>query len=104
MITVDFSVPPTTNGQRPFISGGIMQGKYEAIGVHFHWGSANSKGSEHVIDNRRYDVEMHLVHRNIKYRTTEEAARNKDGLAVLGIMFKIVNVSEEIKKFYRIYT
>lgn len=71
-----------------------MKGKYEAVGVHFHWGNATNKGSEHMIDNRRYDVEMHIVHKNVAYDTVEEATQHKDGLAVLGIMFKIVNVSK----------
>ena len=88
-------MPATINGQRPFITGGIMIGKYEAEGVHFHWGSNRSKGSEHVIDNRRFDVEMHMVHKNAKYNTVAEATQHKDGIAVLGIMFKIVDVSTE---------
>lgn len=90
------SIPATVNGQKPFITGGIMKSRYEAVGVHFHWGSDDNKGSEHVIDNRRYDVEMHIVHKNVNYNTVEEATQHKDGLAVLGIMFKIVNVSLEI--------
>ncbi|XP_065360180.1 uncharacterized protein CAH6 [Calliphora vicina] len=102
--SVEFAVPLTTNGQRPFISGGLLRNKYEAEAVHFHWGSAGSKGSEHVIDNRRFDVEMHIVHRNVRYSTVEEAARNRDGLAVLGVMFKIVNVPDRIYPgLYRIF-
>lgn len=86
-------VTPTINGQRPFISGGIMKGQFEAVGVHFHWGSYGYKGSEHIVDNRRFDVEMHIVHRNAKYRTVEEASRYEDGLSVIAIMFKITKVS-----------
>lgn len=33
-------------------------------------------------------LEMHLVHRNIKYKTLKEAMGNKDGIAVLGCLFK----------------
>ena len=86
-------VPATVEGKRPFVTGGIMTAKYEAVGVHFHWGSSRSKGSEHLIDNRRFDVEMHMVHKNTKYNTIGEASQHKDGIAVLGIMFKIVDVS-----------
>ncbi|XP_023308860.2 carbonic anhydrase 2 [Lucilia cuprina] len=94
--SVEYTVPLTTNGQRPYITGGLLRNRYEAMAVHFHWGSATTKGSEHVIDNRRFDVEMHIVHKNVQYATMEQAARNRDGLAVLGVMFKIVNVPDRL--------
>lgn len=83
----------TTNGESPYIVGGTLRGKYEAVNVHFHWGSPNSKGAEHVIDGVRYDVEMHIVHKNTRYNTVAEASMHSDGLAVLGIFLKIDNVS-----------
>ncbi|XP_075163453.1 putative carbonic anhydrase 3 [Haematobia irritans] len=91
--TVEFDVTPTVNGIRPLISGGLLNGVYEAVGVHFHWGSHGYKGSEHVIDNYRYDGEIHLVHKNVKYRTTREAMQYADGLAALAVMMEISNVS-----------
>ena len=32
---------------------------------------------------------MHIVHKNLKYSTPEEAIQNPDGLAVLGFFFKV---------------
>lgn len=93
LCAVDFEVPPTLNGRRPFVTGSILHSKYEAVGVHFHWGSTNSKGSEHMIDDRRFDVEMHIVHKNVLYPTLEEAIKHVDGLTVLGVMFKGTKVS-----------
>ncbi|XP_061396665.1 putative carbonic anhydrase 5, partial [Musca vetustissima] len=84
----EFEIPPTVNGVRPFVSGGVLKSKYEAVAVHFHWGSRNSKGSEHMIDNRRFDVEMHIVHKNVIYATVAEASKHVDGLTVLAVMFK----------------
>lgn len=65
---------------------------YEAIEVHFHWGSPLCKGSEHQINQRRYDLEMHIVHLNTKYGSVEEAREYDDGIAVIGAFFKVEKV------------
>ncbi|EDW84721.1 uncharacterized protein Dwil_GK12982 [Drosophila willistoni] len=91
--TIEFSVPTTVFGERPYITGGLLRGFYETMAVHFHWGSSQSKGSEHLINGRRYDLEVHIVHRNIKYSTVEEARNYNDGLAVLAVLFKVVRTS-----------
>ncbi|XP_075144684.1 carbonic anhydrase 2-like isoform X2 [Haematobia irritans] len=95
--SVDLIISSTINGERPYISGGTLLDKYEAVGVHFHWGSSRSKGSEHVINNRRFDAEMHIVHKSIRYQTVEEATQYSDGLAVLGIMIK---GSQYVDRYY----
>uniref|UniRef100_A0A1A9ZJJ0 Carbonic anhydrase n=1 Tax=Glossina pallidipes TaxID=7398 RepID=A0A1A9ZJJ0_GLOPL len=89
--TVQFQVPPTENGQLPFITGAKLNDRYEANNVHFHWGSPTSAGAEHLVDGYRYSVEMHIVHKNVRYGTVEEATMNPDGLAVLGIFLEGVN-------------
>ncbi|EDV91564.1 carbonic anhydrase 15 [Drosophila grimshawi] len=88
--TVEFGVPPTVFGERPYLTGGLLSDFYEAMAVHFHWGSSQSKGSEHLINGRRYDLEMHIVHRNTKYQSDEEARNQTDGIAVLAVLFKVV--------------
>lgn len=85
--TVNMVLPVTRNGQRAYINGGMLPGNFEAQSVHFHWGSANSSGSEHAIDSVFYDMEMHIVHKNTKYPTVAAASERPDGLAVLGVMF-----------------
>ncbi|ALC47580.1 CG5379 [Drosophila busckii] len=90
IITVEFSVPTTVFGERPYLTGGLLRDFYEAMAVHFHWGSALRKGSEHAINGRRYDLEMHIVHRNTKYASDEEARNQTDGFAVLAVLFKVV--------------
>lgn len=37
----------------PFIFGGPLKGEYEMVGLHFHWGRQNNRGSEHVINSIR---------------------------------------------------
>merc|ERR1740131_266234 len=58
---------------RPSISGGGLGGQYEFLQYHIHWGLAEDAGSEHTVDGRTYPMELHLVHRNVKYGTVEEA-------------------------------
>ena len=73
--------------QTPAISGGGLNGTYNFVQLHFHWGSSLKKGgSEHLINSKRYAAEMHLVHYNTKYSSFAEATSYPDGLAVLGVM------------------
>lgn len=34
-------------------------------------------------------MEMHIIHRNMKYDSLEEAYKHKDGLTVLGVFFQV---------------
>jgi len=54
---------------------------------HWHWGSAEDVGSEHMIDGQSYPLELHLVHYNEKYSTFDEALKHPDGLLVLGLFY-----------------
>ena len=76
-----------STNQIPAISGGGLNGTFNFVQLHFHWGSDLKKGgSEHLINSKRYAAEMHLVHYNTKYSSVAEATSHPDGLAVLGIM------------------
>lgn len=75
----------------PTISGNALNGEQFVLsGFHFHWGNSNVGGAEHLINNRQYDVEMHLVHFNRKFSSLERALDANDGsVAVLGIFLKV---------------
>jgi len=73
----------------PYIRGAKLPGEFEVEGLHFHWGDKNNRGSEHVINDIRYTMEMHIVHRNKKYATIGEALNHQDGAAVLGFFFNV---------------
>ena len=34
--------------------------------MHAHWGSCAGHGSEHTVDGKQYDAELHIVHFNTK--------------------------------------
>lgn len=69
------------DGVRPQISGGPLESTYIFYGLHWHW------KSEHRIDNREFDAELHMIHYNSKYGSFEAAQQNPDGLAVLALMY-----------------
>ncbi|XP_075144642.1 carbonic anhydrase 2-like isoform X2 [Haematobia irritans] len=83
----------STECPKPQITGGpLLHGNsYEVEGFHFHWGSQNMHGSEHIVNGKRYSMEAHIVHRNVKYPTVEEARKHSDGLAVLAIFYEVQN-------------
>ncbi|XP_073821664.1 carbonic anhydrase 2-like [Musca autumnalis] len=75
---------------KPQISGGPLPNNttYQFVNVHFHWGSNDSLGSEHVINGQRYAAEVHAVHYNTRYGSLEEALNYGDGVAVLTTFYQ----------------
>ncbi|XP_002019986.2 carbonic anhydrase 14 [Drosophila persimilis] len=88
--TANMVIPPTQLGPRAYINGALLPGNFEAQSVHFHWGSRNSSGVEHLVNYNieKAQVEMHIVHKNTRYATTSEASKHRDGLAVLGVLIR----------------
>jgi carbonic anhydrase len=86
--SVSLQTPKTENSTQhhyhPYIFGGKLRNEYEYLSLHFHWGDKNSRGAEHVLNDIRYPLELHMIHINRKYQTIEEALEHRDGLAVLG--------------------
>uniref|UniRef100_A0A3B3ZNS9 Alpha-carbonic anhydrase domain-containing protein n=1 Tax=Periophthalmus magnuspinnatus TaxID=409849 RepID=A0A3B3ZNS9_9GOBI len=68
--------------------GGGLNGTYTAIQFHFHWGDTEyHPGSEHLINGKRSQMEMHVVSLKKGY-TTEEALADSQGIAVLGFLIE----------------
>lgn len=82
---------PKDDLSSPAISGGGLPlgDLFIVEALHFHWGAKNNIGSEHTIDKEHFPLEMHIVHRNIKYESFEDALLHPDGLAVLGVLFSV---------------
>ncbi|XP_058825192.1 carbonic anhydrase 7 [Topomyia yanbarensis] len=102
--SVSLGIPKTDpeKGRHPYIFGGKMQNEYELEGLHFHWGDKNSRGSEHVLNDIRYPLEMHIIHRNKKYKNVAEALGYSDGLTVLGFFYQVTeHESPEIAHLLR---
>ena len=75
--------------------------KLQVVQLHAHWGHQSGHGSEHTIDGKSYDAELHIVHYNTKYDNPGAALDQEDGLAVLGIFLSVGRVgygSESMSK------
>nr|XP_027206250.1 carbonic anhydrase 7-like [Dermatophagoides pteronyssinus] len=55
-----------------FITGTALNNDiYRFLQFHFHWRNSHSSGSEHAIDGRKFTMEMHIVHQNVRYDKNE---------------------------------
>ena len=45
----------------------------QAWQMHAHWGSRHGQGSEHALDGKKFDAELHIVHFNPKVSQLREA-------------------------------
>lgn len=77
------SIQINSESRKYKVSGGGLNGTYVFEQMHFHW------PSEHTIDNKRMGLELHIVHYNDKFNSTAYASQDKEGIAVLGILFHV---------------
>ena len=72
------------------LKGGPLEHEYQILQFHFHWGSDDSKGSEHTLDDEKFPMELHIVHiRTDLYNNIAKALVTPNGLAVAGFFFEI---------------
>ncbi|KAK2572799.1 putative carbonic anhydrase [Acropora cervicornis] len=78
-------------GRGAKLRGGPLRGTYTLKQFHFHFGCANSRGSEHTRNGRRFSGELHLVFKKTTARGDEFAvvalwvqAPSRTGSRVLG--------------------
>ncbi|KAK5599873.1 hypothetical protein CRENBAI_014472 [Crenichthys baileyi] len=68
-----------------------LQWVFTAVQLHFHWGNGGPGhgGSEHTINGRSSEAELHVVHYNSElYPNMSAAMTQRDGLAVLAILIE----------------
>ena len=51
--SVEIEGGPTTK-----LSGFGLEGEYQLVNIHMHWGSDNSKGSEHRVNGSAYPLDV----------------------------------------------
>merc|ERR1711892_1138089 len=75
------------------MSGGPLAKPYQLLQLHFHWGYIDRRGSEHTINNKRYPIEMHLVHlaSDIEWGvgSATSPVNIPDGLAVAAFLWEV---------------
>jgi len=79
----------SVNGDRSSLKGGPLKNKYKIENFHFHWGSDNSCGSEHLLEGKAFPAEVHVVHYNTEYGSFANAVDKPNGLCVLGSFIDI---------------
>ena len=83
--------------------GGLGESKFQFSQLHFHWGSTNDQGSEHIIDGKSYPMEMHIVHWNLDVGKDPNSATKKDAynsLEVLSVLFEVGEKNEKYDSFF----
>ncbi|XP_075067496.1 carbonic anhydrase 13-like isoform X1 [Mixophyes fleayi] len=93
-----FNVEFDDTNDKSVLSEGPLTGNYRLRQFHFHWGSSDRDGSEHVIDGQQYPAELHIVHWNSqRYPSFDEAIKHPDGLSVIGVLLEIGEANPEIQ-------
>nr|XP_031829423.1 carbonic anhydrase 13-like [Nomia melanderi] len=72
----------------PTISGGPLNDTYVFQQLHFHWGKSDDVGSEDLINNHSFSMELHAVFWKKLYGSQQEALKHEDGLTVLAYLYQ----------------
>ncbi|XP_071849206.1 carbonic anhydrase 2-like isoform X1 [Apostichopus japonicus] len=85
-------------------SGGGLTTGYKAVQFHFHWGSVDTQGSEHTVDDQMYAAEMHIVHHKDTFDDLGAAVANgdDDDLAVLGVLIEVGESNEALAEVFEL--
>jgi len=84
--TAQLDVIATLPGDVGVLSGGHLEGDYQILQLHFHWGADDTKGSEHTLDGKMFPLELHIVHKKVG---EPDFLSVPGGLAVTGFFFEI---------------
>lgn len=79
----------TNSSEQAYVEGGPLKNSYSFVQLHFHWGQNDREGSEDLINNHSFAMEMHAVFYNNRYQSMEYASSRSDGLAVLSFFFEV---------------
>jgi len=72
-------------------SKNVLEGSERYTGVQFHFHA----GSEHTVDGKRHDLEMHTVHVADDAKKAESSGH---GYAAMGIMFSVNDYTAELSE------
>ncbi|XP_033754979.1 carbonic anhydrase-related protein-like isoform X1 [Pecten maximus] len=86
--------------QRSTISGGPLSlgHEFELSEIRFHWGSSNSRGSEHRVNGKAFPMEVQFIHWNASlYSSMEDACGKPDGTAAVCLFVQIGRENATVK-------
>lgn len=84
----------------------VKEEPYKLEQLHFHWGDNYKHGSEHVVDEWHYSMELHLVHRSKKgeiavvavFFQEKEKMKNEELDSIIRYFPKVLFEDSEITK------
>lgn len=80
----------TNESKAATLSGGPLGNNVYAFEqLHFHWGENDYEGSEDLINNHSFPMEMHAVFYKEDYKSMDEALKHDDGLAILAYLYEV---------------
>jgi len=86
--TAQLDAEPTIGATEGILTGGQLEGEYQILQLHFHWGATDSRGSEHTVDGKEYPMELHVVHRKVGVPLADLLTTPKS-LSVAGFFFEV---------------
>jgi len=80
----------TNESKAAMLTGGPLGNSvYVFEQLHFHWGKNDYEGSEDLINNHSFPMEMHAVFYKEDYKSMNEALKHDDGLAILAYLYEV---------------
>ncbi|BES99923.1 Carb_anhydrase [Nesidiocoris tenuis] len=76
-------------GRVPSVTKGPMTSQYDFSQIHFHWGTDNLAGSDHMADGDSYPFEIHSVFYKASAGSIEQAKNEVDGVVIFCYLFKM---------------
>ena len=64
--------------------------------IHGGYFKDNTEGGEHQFEGKKFGLEAHYVHGNIKYQTAEDYQKHDDGILIIAVVFNLFDVSPMI--------
>lgn len=87
-LSVDIQFP-NPNILIDFMDKGVER-QYRLIGGHFHWGTKDKPGAEHLVDGKQYKADLHMVH----FATDvdpEKVMETPDAILVIGVFIEEID-------------
>ncbi|XP_063909705.1 carbonic anhydrase 1-like isoform X2 [Zophobas morio] len=81
-----------SGGRKPIICGGPLCDEYKLFSMRFRWGPNDEEGSEHMIDMRRYAMELQVTFNKCSCRCTDISKSVRScAVVIISYMFEITN-------------
>jgi len=77
-----------------------VEDSYRLLHVDYKWGKDNTEGGEHQFDGKKFVLEAHYVHGNIKYQTAEDYQKHEDGILIIAVVFNLFDGTEISEPYF----